>query len=556
MTTLQSLKRSINLFVLSCLIFFFGACKKDIQKESTTPENIDGESMLQWTNLLQQLDPGSNIIIVQKDGSIQDALNAAKAGDAIYLEPGTYREAININKPVKLIGLTGLDKEKVILDRVVSNSAGKNVEFINIEIVNSSEKISTTSLLTSNQSKKQNGLIDIERTELGNGVAHYQFKVCMGPGQFDVVRIHRVVREHRPFHPIRTNGDVFMVHGASQDFDDIFLTAGSETINAQTSSPFYLATNNIDVWGIDLAWTLVPVETTDFSFMKDWGVEKDVNHVLTAMSIARLFRGLTNQGFGRTNLLGFSYGATVVYAAAGRETQQHPILRDIHGIISVDGLMKYDPADETSRLASCAQANAAKNDISNGIYQNQQGKNLKPFGTFAISAPGDPSPIIPGMNNFSAGLFPGTSTYAFPNPLGPFWHFIGGDLPSPGAIPFGPLYTDAGRWFQLLSSLAPYQPQLTVFETRACACNDVNVTIDDHLDDISVPILYLGAGGGFGTLGYYTTGLLASEDITKITVSQQSVPNRFKDYGHADLFMGQNASTLVWQELRQWLVTH
>lgn len=83
------------------------------------------------------------------------------------------------------------------------------------------------------------------------------------------------------------------------------------------------------MWGIDLAWTLIPEETSDFSFMQDWGVERDVDHVLSSMLIARRIRGLTHQGFGRVNLLGFSYGVSVAYAATGRETRQPKCLRDI-----------------------------------------------------------------------------------------------------------------------------------------------------------------------------------------------------------------------------------
>lgn len=43
-----------------------------------------------------------------------------------------------------------------------------------------------------------------------------------------------------------------------------------------------------------------------------------MDHTLAAMSIARLIRGLTGQGFGRLHLLGFSYGGSVGYAPMPR----------------------------------------------------------------------------------------------------------------------------------------------------------------------------------------------------------------------------------------------
>ena len=39
----------------------------------------------------------------------------------------------------------------------------------------------------------------------------------------------------------------------------------------RSSSP----SNGVDVWGIDLRWTRVPAEQTDFAFMEDWGIEHD-----------------------------------------------------------------------------------------------------------------------------------------------------------------------------------------------------------------------------------------------------------------------------------------
>ena len=127
------------------------------------------------------------------------------------------------------------------------------------------------------------------REELGSGIAHYRFDVDLGPGVYDIVRIHRVVHERRKYHPVPTKGDIFMIHGGSQDFDDTFLTAGVEDVNTKTSSPFYLASQNIDVWGIDLAWTMIPMETTDFSFMKNWGIDfKDKENVSKAATMTTM----------------------------------------------------------------------------------------------------------------------------------------------------------------------------------------------------------------------------------------------------------------------------
>lgn len=39
----------------------------------------------------------------------------------------------------------------------------------------------------------------MSREDLGGGIAHYQFDIKMGEGEYDVVTIHRVVKENRAY---------------------------------------------------------------------------------------------------------------------------------------------------------------------------------------------------------------------------------------------------------------------------------------------------------------------------------------------------------------------
>ena len=391
--------------------------------------------------------------------------------------------------------------------------------------------------------------------EVVDGLAHYQFKVRVGPSEFDTVRIHRVVRERKPYHPVRTDGAVFMTHGATLSFDAIFLHPGTNDANVETSVALYLAANDIDVWGMDFGWTMVPQDTTDFSFMQDWGIERDVDHTLAAIGIARTIRLFTRQGSDRMNLLGYSYGAAIAYAAAGREMQKPRVRRHIRGIIPVDHGMKYADADENSRLNACADAAAIRASLDSGVYQSDDGIFFGALGDLAAQTPGGPSPFIPGFTNYQAVLFFGTNTYLLGPPAAPFWHFVGGAFDEFG-LPVGLLYFEPSRWINLARSLPPYQPFLGKYDLSASLCDEEDVSIDDHLADVSVPILYLGAGGGFGTLGDCTSSLTASHDITNVTVSLQTADQRSIDFGHGDLFLADDASTLVWQVLRSWLVNH
>jgi len=539
------------------LLLFVSGCNDLLEERPFVPNAVPDQATVQLNDILSNLDLESGIVIVQKDGSIQDALDASMPGGSIYIEPGIYKEAITINREdIKLIGLCSSAEEKVVLENPGIAEKGINVipygnnfEIFNVQIRNCKGISPSTSKLKCTGNGRVSPFLKITRDELGNGIAHYMYEVKLGKRQFDVVRIHRVVHEKRPYHPDRCRGDIFMVHGANQDFDDIYYTAGAENINTETSLPVYLAEKNIDVWGIDLAWTLVPSETSDLTFMKDWGIERDINHTLTAMTIARLIRGYTIQNFDRMNLLGFSYSVKIAYGAAGRETQLPKIARNVKGIIPVDGEMKYAASDEEYRLIICSMTAAIKTQIDNGIYQDETGLTLVYLGNLAITAPDDPSPVpdFAGLTNYQVMLFIGSMSYQAGNNYAPYWHFFGGDLTD-----F--IYSDVDRFLRLSISMAPYMPMQLNYDFGKCVCNEEDVSFDNHLDAITIPLFYLGAGGAMGSLGEYSTSLTSSTDITKFIVTFNE--DRAIDFGHADLFLGRNADELCWGVLYSWLITH
>ena len=547
----------------SCTLLFFLlalACSQP-SNEIAPASSHSTAAADDWVLLMREYFDGPGVI-VQKGNSIQEAVDAAEPGQPIYVEPGRYAESVHIDKPgIKLIGLKDDSGQQVSLEpsgdkqhSITVTSRGEDVQVFNIMNALPAQLDGDKDRGTA---KKKKQSLKMSRKQGSSDIAHYAFDIPVGSGPFDVVRIHRVVREHKPYRPVRTRGAVFMLHGASLKFEAIFLRAGTASPSPATSVAHYLADKNIDVWGMDFAWTGVPAETSDFGFMQDWGVDKDIDHTLPAMSIARLIRGLTGQGFGRLNLLGYSYGVLIAYGAAGRETQQHPILRHTNGIIAVDQLMKYAASEEMFRQAACNSAQESKEQIDNGMYHDNSGQVFAAFSGLATSAPDDPSPFIPNLTNYQAALFIGTSTFAQGNAPAPFWHFVGGVFDDPAVpVPSGLAYTDPARWISLPMSLPPYQPQRTIYEARSCLCSEVDVAFDDHIGAITLPILYIGAGGAFGTFGYHTSTLTGSTDITNYNVSVKPADQRIIDYGHGDLFLANNAPTLVWKPLYQWLVNH
>jgi hypothetical protein len=66
----------------------------------------------------------------------------------------------------------------------------------------------------------------------------------------------------------------------------------------------------------------------------------------------------------------------------------------------------------------------------------------------------------------------------------------------------------------------------------------------------------MGAAGGFGPWGEYTTTLTASKDVTIHIVQMLPDAQQSQDFGHADLVAATNAQTLVWHPILAWLVAH
>ena len=532
----KTIKKLMMLSLTALVIMFFNSCN-DLADDEVQLDMDTDEQLISWNDLLDQVDLESEIAFVQNGESIQDAIDAALSGDVIYIEPGIYQENLtNTKSDIKLIGLS-LSPNDLIINQAKQNG---------IEILKMYDQKTIDNFKnSSNKQGKRNRISDFSRTELGRGIVHYQFKLRVGKGEFDVIGVHRVVREKRPYHPVPTKGHVFMVHGAIADFGGTFFTPGLEpgNINAKTSSPFYLASKNIDVWGIDLGWTMVPAETTDFSFFKGWGFEKDARHTLKAMRIARLIRGFSGQGCSKLNILGFSSGNTVAYAAANKETQKRNWRkRHIKGIISVDNAFKF------GFDAGCTDADFYLAELESipPKLQNDFGAFFNLIGGLALAAPNDPSPIpnFAGLTNSQVVRVVVSSPKDAAN--GVFFHFFGGNINDL-------FYSDDEQVFRMQASYSPFMPTQIWYEFNAVNCSSYDVTFDDYLGLISVPIFYIGAGGGTGMAGYHTSTLTASTDTSNhlVTVAAPEI-----DYGHTDLWLADDASGLVWSPLRNWIVDH
>jgi len=214
------------------------------------------------------------------------------------------------------------------------------------------------------------------------------------------------------------------------------------------------------------------------------------------------------------------------------------------------------PAEENVSLpGSFFASDTSSATLDAGTFENTTGLLFETLGNLALTDPTGASPVVPGFNNRQAGLVAGSATYIF-FPQGqapvPVYHFAGGTFDAQG-LPVTLRYTPESRWFHFEQGASPFEPERVVTEGDELICNQ-SLPYDDHLGQITVPILYIGAGGGFGQFGGYTTTLLGSHDVTTHVVSLRA--QRALDFGHADLWNATDAPSLVWQPILDWIEGH
>ena len=160
---------------------------------------------------------------------------------------------------------------------------------------------------------------------------------------------------------------------------------------------------------------------------------------------------------------------------------------------------------------------------------------------------------MPRLTNWQAALFVGASTELL---TGQSWHLVGGYLDEYG-IPSGLRFTDDQLWVGAMgAAYTPYYPVRIDVDTDQIMCGTFDTPFDDHFAQITVPILHVGAKGGFGPSMYASTTFTASRDVTTITVQRLSDADEAMDFGHVDTVLATEAETLVWRPILDWIMAH
>jgi hypothetical protein len=402
-------------------------------------------------------------------------------------------------------------------------------------------------------------LSGVTRTVIDGDVVEYRAELRVGPGAHDRVGIHRVVRERAPWRPIAAPDALMFVHGSASTFRTAAAPglASPGRFDAGFGLAPFLAARGVDVWGIDLRWSLVPAGETDFGFMRRWNLASHVEDLRAVTRIARLVRARTGSGPGRLFFAGHSLGADVVYAYANAETQRPPGRRDVRGLVPMDIIYRLvSPETAFLREQAAIRHAAFRAQYDAGGYELGLGRQLIPLFQLGVDAPAAPSPVVPGLTNLETATAVFSQSYLFYAPLPaytPFYHFAAGTFDPDTGAPTGLRYVEVPDLLALALTFPPYQPTLEAVEIDALVSGAVDVPYDDHLAEITVPVLYVGAAGGFGVYGAETLSLLGSTDTSAHIVRRRAPGAEALDHGHTDLLWADDADALVWQPILDWM---
>jgi hypothetical protein len=397
-------------------------------------------------------------------------------------------------------------------------------------------------------------VLGVLREPVAADVAHYEIALAVGGGPYDEIALHRVVREAAPGKVAASERALMLAHGDTFPFEATFLSSTLVgTIQDDRSMAVFLAQGGVDVWGVDFRWTRVPAGVVDVSFMADWGLTTDMRDLGIALAVARSVRTLEGvhhgTGHDRLHLAGFSRGGHTGYAYLALETQLQAGLRNVRGFIPLDTFLVTD--DPQAQALACDRLADAQAQLAAGVVA-QSNQIISLLGQLALALPDQPSPLVPFLSN--AQLLNLIGADIDPR-LSPTFHRVGGVIDF-ATLDTDLLFTQQEHWFAHNTGAAPWEPVRVPLEAEEVTCPEVDSPLDDYLAEIDVPVFYVGAAGGFGGAGLYNTTLLASTDVSSKVIRRLSDAEPFRDYGHVDLFLADDAETEVWQPILDWLLAH
>jgi hypothetical protein len=313
----------------------------------------------------------------------------------------------------------------------------------------------------------------------------------------------------------------------------------------------YLASRGLDVWGFDRRWTNAPVDNADVSDFATMGFVEEIGDIGKALGFARAARLVSGAGGGKLTLAGFSHGGQLAYEYANVESQRPAWQRHVENLVPIDVYARLAPEHEATRQLICDRI-AGEQELFEGGYIDSDNLFFRELGQLSRDAPFDPSPYF-DLDNRHALLYLAGVTHAF-YPAQPSYHLAGTFITD--EIPTATRFMSQAALDAWFANAPPHQSWLETIDGDVLWCGEGPLPIPDHFADVEVPLYYLGAAGGYGDFGLYSTTLVGSSDVTTHVVRLLDPALEAEDFGHGDLLFADDAETLAWEPLADWILDH
>lgn len=371
---------------------------------------------------------------------------------------------------------------------------------------------------------------------------------------------------------------VLMLSGDAWGFGPAFL---GETPDGfiNPSAAIFLAEQGFDVWGIDYRWVGVAPETTlssntnrkkpahnsisanisssnDLSAFDHWDTAFHLEDIKFALNVIRAIRARSGQS-DKTIAMGWSRGVQYALALASEEALMSESERSIQGLALVDFAMVL-PRNDAAKKTACQLYQKYQIQIDMGITATASGKTVAALGEWAVTAPDEPSALgaalgLEDYSNLEAALYFGAATSEFYAPTS-YYHYVAADFDVDRKAKLR--NTSDAVYLDFLRSASPWQSLKEIRDGFAMACgiqklrDGTELTYDDHLFDITLPIFYAEATGGYGDSGLYT---IASTDGYVTYVKLADDVETANEFGHLDGWFSDSAPERLWMPLAEWL---
>ena len=128
-------------------------------------------------------------------------------------------------------------------------------------------------------------------------------------------------------------------------------------------------------------------------------------------------------------------------------------------------------------------------------YADPSGVLFKDLGFFSQTDPDGASPYFDGLTNEQAFFLFTTNTY-FLLPVNNWWHYFAPILDGGQTVDLN--YTPRSWGEDFVQTASPYESIRFAYDYMVIWCDEEDVPYDDHLSDITVPVLNIVPAGGIG----------------------------------------------------------